>query len=38
MARNITDDLYQIGECVAGDSGHEAIQVYILMNGRPAFC
>lgn len=36
MIRNITADLYQIGECVAGDNGHEAVLVYILLNdGHP---
>jgi len=36
MLRNITADLYQIGECVDGEHGHEAVRVYVLMNnGRP---
>lgn len=36
MLRNITLDLYQIGECVDGEHGHEAVRVYVLMNnGRP---
>ena len=36
MLRNITADLYQIGECVSGEHGHEAVQVYVLMNnGHP---
>jgi flavorubredoxin len=36
MLRHITQDLYQIGECVAGQAGHEAVRVYVLLNnGRP---
>jgi flavorubredoxin len=28
--------LYQIGECVVGEGGHEAVRVYVLLNnGRP---
>ena len=32
MLRNITADLYQIGECVDGEHGHEAVRVYVLVN------
>lgn len=36
MLRHVTGDLYQIGECVGGASGHEAIRIYVLLNqGRP---
>jgi|GEM_PF-1362292 len=36
MIRNITADIYQVGECVSGASGHEAVHVYVLMNnGQP---
>jgi len=36
MIRNITADLYQIGECVPGETGHEAVRVYVMLNaGRP---
>jgi flavorubredoxin len=36
MLRHITEDLYQIGECVVGEGGHEAVRVYVLLNnGRP---
>ena len=36
MLRKITADLYQIGECVVGIDGHEAVRVYVLLNnGRP---
>ena len=36
MLHNITADLYQVGECVDGEHGHEAVRVYVLMNsGRP---
>lgn len=36
MIRNITADIYQVGECVSGADGHEAVQVYVLMNnGQP---
>lgn len=34
MLRHVADDLYQIGESLAGASGkHEAVRVYVLMNG-----
>lgn len=33
MLRHVVDDLYQIGESVAGDDGwHEAVRVYVLLN------
>lgn len=36
MIRRVTDDLYQIGECVAGSHGHKVVGVYVLTNeGRP---
>ena len=36
MLRHIVEDLYQIGECVEGEGGHEAVRVYVLLNnGRP---
>ena len=36
MIRNVTADLYQIGACVEGERGHEAVRVYVLQNeGRP---
>ena len=36
MIRLVADDLYQIGECVDGSHGHEAVRLYVLMNdGRP---
>ena len=36
MIRNVCSDVFQVGECVAGAAGHEAVQVYVLMNaGRP---
>lgn len=36
MIRHVTDDLYQIGEYVAGEYGYEAVHVYVLLNeGRP---
>jgi flavorubredoxin len=36
MIRNVVRDLYQIGACVAGEYGHEAIRVYVLLNeGQP---
>ena len=36
MIRNVTEDLVQIGACVEGDHGHEAVRVYVLLNnGRP---
>ncbi len=36
MIQHITNDLYQIGECVPGENGHEAVRVYVLINeGRP---
>ena len=33
MLRNIAGDLYQVGECVSGAAGHEAVCVYVLLNG-----
>lgn len=33
MIRHIIADLYQVGECVSGATGHEAVNVYVLMNG-----
>ena len=36
MIRNVTADLYQIGACVEGERGHEAVRVYVLQNeGHP---
>ncbi len=36
MIRQVKADLYQIGECVDGEHGHEAVRVYVLLNnGRP---
>jgi flavorubredoxin len=36
VLREISGDLYQAGECVAGPAGHEAMRVYVLMNaGHP---
>lgn len=36
MIRMVADDLYQIGECVDGLHGHEAVRFYVLLNdGRP---
>ena len=36
MIRVVADDLYQIGECVDGRHGHEAVRFYVLTNeGRP---
>lgn len=36
MLRNVCDDVYQIGECIDGRHGHEAVRVYVLLNeGRP---
>ena len=36
MVRNVKDDIYQIGEMVAGDNGYEAVNVYVILNqGRP---
>lgn len=32
MIRHVTDDLYQIGEHVAGNYGREAVNVYVLLN------
>lgn len=32
MIRHVTDDLYQIGEHVAGEYGREAVNVYVLLN------
>ena len=32
MIRHVTDDLYQIGEHVAGAYGREAVNVYVLLN------
>lgn len=32
MIRQVTDDLYQIGEHVGGDYGREAVNVYVLLN------
>ncbi len=33
MIRHVVDDLYQIGEPVAGRRGFQAVQVYLLQNG-----
>ena len=36
VIRKVADDLYQIGECVDGRHGHEAVRFYVLINdGRP---
>ncbi len=36
MIRNVSKDLFQIGNCVAGAGGHEAVQVYVILNdGHP---
>jgi flavorubredoxin len=36
MIRHISADLYEAGECVTGASGHEAVNVYVLLNaGHP---
>ena len=33
MIRNVTGDLYQVGESVEGDQGwHEAVRIYVLLN------
>lgn len=32
MIRHVKDDLYQIGEHVAGEYGREAVNVYLLLN------
>lgn len=33
MLRHVVDDLYQIGESVAGQDGwHEAVRIYVLLN------
>lgn len=32
MIKHVTDDLYQIGEHVAGGYGREAVNVYVLLN------
>ncbi len=36
VIQKVADDLYQIGECVDGRHGHEAVRFYVLINdGRP---
>ena len=36
MIRNVSQDLFQIGNCVAGQSGYEAVRVYVILNeGHP---
>ncbi|MEM7032951.1 MAG: MBL fold metallo-hydrolase [Chloroflexota bacterium] len=36
MIKHIKDDLYQIGECVLGTYGHEAVRAYVMLNqGQP---
>ena len=32
MLRQVSDDLFVVGECVQGEHGHEAVRVYVLKN------
>ena len=36
MHSHVAGDLYQLGACVPGENGHEAVRVYVLENaGQP---